>query len=228
MCYRCFWPKPLCWCGSIRPMATATRFEILMHPMEFKRVKLGTGRLAHLCLENSGLRVGLGFDGDAGLQALLGDPGNAPVLLYPGPGARDLSNGAPPVDDLGGRRLVVILLDATWSLAGKMLRASPSLARLPRAMLAPPSPSRFVIKRQPRRGCLSTLEAIHETLIALERAGLDRYPDPDQLLDLFRRMQEHQLRCTLDPDQPRRRRYFGDRARRSLEERLALLRGVRA
>jgi DTW domain-containing protein YfiP len=35
-CYRCFWPKPLCWCPSIEPMATQTRFVFLMHPKEFK------------------------------------------------------------------------------------------------------------------------------------------------------------------------------------------------
>mgnify|MGYP003347968264 CR=1 FL=1 len=45
MCYRCFWPRPLCWCGSIRPMATRTRFLVLMHPKEFKHEKAATGRL---------------------------------------------------------------------------------------------------------------------------------------------------------------------------------------
>ncbi|HWL18002.1 MAG TPA: DTW domain-containing protein, partial [Opitutus sp.] len=44
-CYRCFWPKPLCWCGSIVPMETRTRFVFLMHPKEFKQEKAATGRL---------------------------------------------------------------------------------------------------------------------------------------------------------------------------------------
>jgi DTW domain-containing protein len=200
MCYRCFWPKALCWCGSIRPMETATRFVFLMHPMEFKRVKAGTGRLTHLCLENSELRVGVGFDGDAGVQSILADPSSYPVLLYPGPGARDLSRGELVAAELGGRRLVVFLLDATWACARKMLASSPSLQRLPRVMFTGAAPSRFVIKQQPQKECLSTLEATHELLVALERSGLDRYPLPDQLLDLFRRMQEHQLRCAADPE----------------------------
>ena len=34
MCYRCFWPEPLCWCRSITPMATRTRLVFLMHPKE--------------------------------------------------------------------------------------------------------------------------------------------------------------------------------------------------
>jgi len=206
MCYRCFWPRQLCWCGSIEPIETAARFELLMHPKEFKRVKAGTGRLTHLCLANSEIRVGIGFDGDAVLQAQIRDPANAPVLLYPGPGARNLSAGEPPVDDLAGRRLLILILDGTWSFARKMLRLSPSLQRLPRVMLTPSAPSRYVIKQQPEEGCLSTLEATHEVLVALERAGLDRYPRPEQLLDLFARMQEIQIRCAADPEKKGYRR----------------------
>jgi DTW domain-containing protein len=216
MCYRCFWPKALCWCGSIRPMDTATRFEILMHPMEFKRVKAGTGRLTHLCLANSEIRMGVGFDGDEVVQALIRDPQNHPVLLYPGGGARDLSSGALTAEELRGRRLVVFLLDATWACARKMLNSSPSLQRLPRVMLRPSAPSRYVIKQQPHAGCLSTLEATHELLLALERSGLDRYPLPEQLLDLFRRMQGHQLLCAADPYKPGyRRRPYSDPGQRS-------------
>jgi len=206
MCYRCFWPRQLCWCGSIRPIETATRFEILMHPKEFKRIKAGTGRLTHLCLTNSEIRVGVGFDEDEAVQALIRDPRHAAVLLYPGPDARNLSKGEPPVDDLAGRRLLILILDGTWSFARKMLRSSPSLQRLPRVMLTPSAPSQYVIKQQPERWCLSTLEATHEVLVALERAGLDRYPEPDQLLDLFTRMQELQIRCAADPDRKGYRR----------------------
>ena len=46
---------------------------------------------------------------------------------------------------------------------------------------------------------LSTLKATHELLLALERAGLDRYALPEQLLGLFQRMQDFQLRCASDP-----------------------------
>ena len=49
-------------CGSITPMETRTRFVFLMHPKEFKQEKAGTGRLTHLCLKNSEILVGVGFD----------------------------------------------------------------------------------------------------------------------------------------------------------------------
>src|SRR5204863_7017150 len=58
-CYRCFCPKALCWCASIQPMATRTKFVFLMHPKEYKQETAVTGRLTHLCLSNSELHVGV-------------------------------------------------------------------------------------------------------------------------------------------------------------------------
>ncbi len=205
MCYKCFWPEKLCWCASLRPMPTRTRFVFLMHPKEFKEEKAGTGRLTHLCLPNSEIHMGKGFDGDETVQALISDPKNFPVLLYPGREALNLSAATNAQlstfsDQLGRRQLTVLLLDATWSGARKMLRASPSLHRLPRVMFTPSAPSRYVIKQQPAAGCLSTLEAVHELLLALDRTGLDRYPEPAQLLGIFQRMQDFQISCAADPN----------------------------
>ena len=207
MCYRCFWPKPLCWCGSITPMPTRTKFVLLMHPYEFKRVKANTGRLTHLCLRDSAIHMGVGFDAHETVQALIRDPQNYPVMLYPTTGARDLSKGELHAADFAGRRLVVFLLDATWRLARTMWRSSPSLHRLPRIMFSNAAPSRYIIKQQPEPGCLSTLEATHELLLALERSGLDEYELPEQLLSLFQRMQDVQLRCTAENKRPGMRRH---------------------
>jgi hypothetical protein len=74
-----------------------------------------------------------------------------------------------------------------------------------------------VIKQQPQEGCLSTLEAVHELLTALERSGLDRYDNPTQLLDVFQRMQDFQLKCAADLTRPGYRR----RPYRTAEERAA-------
>lgn len=216
MCYRCFWPKRLCWCGSLHPMPTRTRFVFLMHPKEYKEEKAGTGRLTHLCLPNSELHMGVAFGDASPVQALVADPGNHCVLLYPGREALNLSHGGLTPADLGARRLVVFLLDATWALARKMLRLSPSLQRLPRVMFTPTSPSRYVIKQQPQPGCLSTLEAVHELLLVLERGGLDRYERPAQLLEVFGRLQRFQLDCAADPARAGyRRRAYSDPAART-------------
>jgi DTW domain-containing protein len=198
-------------------MATRTRFVFLMHPKEFKHEKAATGRLTHLCLADSEIHCGVGFDDHPEVQALIRDPRNFPVLLYPGRDALNLSTAATSEPtrwpafqaQAAERTLVVFLLDATWALGRKMLRLSATLQALPRIMFTPSAPSRYLIKQQPHAGCLSTLEATHELLCALESAGLDRYPLPDQLLGLFSRMQDYQLRCAADPARPgyRRRAY---------------------
>lgn len=183
-------------------MATHTRFVFLMHPKEFKEEKAGTGRLTHLCLPNSELLMGKGFDGHERVQELIHDPRNFPVLLYPGRAAVNLSEGGQAATFsglLGDRRLVVFLLDATWGGARKMLNLSPGLQRLPRLMFTPSAPSRYIIKQQPAEGCLSTLEATHELLTVLARTGLDEYPEREQLLGLFQRMQDIQISCAADP-----------------------------
>jgi DTW domain-containing protein YfiP len=180
-------------------MVTRTQFVFLMHPKEYKQEKAATGRLTHLCLAHSALHVGLEFDRHEEVQALIADPKNLAVLLYPGTQARNLSAGALTATELGERRLVVLLLDGTWSCARKMLKLSPSLQRLPRVTFNATARSRYVIKQQPQEGYLSTLEATHQLLQTLERAGLDTYPLPAQLPGLFDRMQEFQLRCAADP-----------------------------
>ncbi len=179
-------------------MATRTHFVFLMHPKEFKREKAGTGRLTHLCLSSSEIVMGAEFSRDARVQALIEDSANFPLLVYPGAEARNLSRGELSANEIGPRRLVVFLLDATWSGARKMLRLSPNLQALPRVMFTPQQGSRYIIKQQPQAGCLSTLEATHELLSALESSGLDSYVEPKQLLDLFARMQDHQIRCAAD------------------------------
>ena len=187
-------------------MATRTRFVFLMHPKEYKEEKAATGRLTHLCLASSELHVGIGFDDHEAVQQIIADARNHCVLLYPGPRALNLSRETIDARTLDGRTLTVFLLDATWSLGKKMLRLSPSLQRLPRVMFTASAPSRYLIKQQPHEFCLSTLEATHELLLALERAGLDQYPLPAQLLDLFGRMQDFQIKCASDPTRPGYRR----------------------
>ncbi len=188
-------------------MPTRTRFVFLMHPKEYKQEKAATGRLTHLCLPNSEIQVGVEFDRHDGVQSLLHDSRYACHMLYPGPGAVNLSRGdtlpaLPP-----GRELLVFILDGTWSCARKMLRLSPSLQTLPRIMFTATAPSRYIIKQQPQPECLSTLEATHEVLLALADRGLDVYTQPTQLLALFRRMQDFQIRCATDPAIPGYRRH---------------------
>ena len=177
-------------------MQTRTRIVLLMHPKEYRHQKCTTGRLACLHLDNSEIIPGVCFDNDTRVRNLIDDPVNYPVLLYPGEGAHSLSTGGILSEGVGGRRLVVFLIDGTWHCARKIARESPSLLRLPRLMIQPDSPSRFTIKRQPAPWCLSTIEATHELLLGLEAANVDVYPDKDRLLAAFNAMQDFQVRQT--------------------------------
>jgi DTW domain-containing protein YfiP len=177
-------------------METRTRIVLLMHPMEFRHQKCTTGRLACLNLANSEIIPGVQFDDDTRVRSLIDDPRNYTVLLYPGEGAMSMRGGGLSSSALGDRRLVAFLIDATWHCSRKIARESPSLMRLPRIAIQPEAPSRFTIKRQPAAWCLSTIEAAHELLLALETAGLDVYPDKNRLLDTFNAMQDFQVRQT--------------------------------
>jgi DTW domain-containing protein YfiP len=177
-------------------METRTRIVLLMHPMELRHQKCTTGRLTCLNLANSEIIPGVSFDGNARVRSLIDDPRNYPVLLYPGEGAMSIRGGGFSAIAPGERRLVVFLIDATWHCSRKIARESPSLMRLPRLMIEPNAPSRFIIKRQPAAWCLSTIEAAHELLLALEAGSLDVYPDKNRLLDAFDAMQDFQIRQT--------------------------------
>jgi DTW domain-containing protein len=192
-------------------MPTRTRVVLLMHPKEFRHQKCTTGRLTCLNLENSEIIPGIRFAEEPRVRALLGDPSLCPVLLYPGDDAFLVNEGI-PTSLHEGRRLVVFLFDATWHCAKTMARENPELLRLPRLMIQPRSPSRFTIKRQPASWCLSTLEAVHELLLAMETAGLDAYPDKGRLLDAFDAMQRYQVQHIRQAGETRERAVRGVRA----------------
>jgi DTW domain-containing protein YfiP len=164
-----------------------------MHPLE-ARHSVGTGRLAHRCLENSRLWVGIGFDDQSELARLVRDPAVNPLLLFPGPDSADLASlsherRAELLDS--AREPVVIVIDATWTIANKMLRLSPVLQEVPRVSFTPGPRSRFLVRKQPRPECLSSLEAIHRVLCLLDRP--ERY---DGMIRVFESMVSKQLAFT--------------------------------
>jgi len=192
-CYTCRKPRVSCYCDDLRPVTSRPRIVILMHPLE-ARHPVGTGRLAHRCLENSRLWVGVGFDDQSELARLVRDPAVNPLLLFPGPESVDLATILPEkraqmLDP--GREPVVIVIDATWSIANKMLRLSPVLQEIPRVSFTPASRSQFLVRRQPRPECLSSLEAIHRVLCLLDEP--ERY---DGMIRVFESMVSKQLAFT--------------------------------
>lgn len=160
-CARCRRPQVVCYCAALPTIETRTRVVILQHPRE-RDVPIGTARMATLCLPNSQLLVGMRWDDDPRLAAALTDPARTPILLYPGPGAKDLLAEPPPGP------VTLIAVDGTWSQAKTLVRDNPILQSLPRYAFDAPELSHYRIRKEPRDEYCSTIEAIMHSLGALE------------------------------------------------------------
>lgn len=124
---------------------------------------IGTARMTAACLPESTLVVGTQLDDHPTVRAILDDPTREIVLLWPGPGAKDLRE----LDPTSAKTLVVV--DGTWALARKLVRINPRIGRLPRYALAPERESQYRIRAEPRAECVSTIEATMLALGILER-----------------------------------------------------------
>ncbi|TMQ10403.1 MAG: DTW domain-containing protein [Deltaproteobacteria bacterium] len=207
MCARCRRPTSVCYCSALPQIETATRVVILQHPRE-RDMPIGTARMASLCLPRAELHVGVRWAGER-LAGVFSDPARPPILLYPGPGARDILCEPPR----GPVTLVVV--DGTWSQARTVVRDNPELQALPRYAFAAPEPSQYRIRREPRAEYVSTIEAVMHVLGALEgEPGRFR-----SLLDPLRAMVDAQLACQARADRKTVRHPRGPRPpRRTLPD----------
>jgi DTW domain-containing protein YfiP len=204
-CYTCFRLEKNCLCHLIKPFATKTHFVLLMHPMEAKKEKMGTGRLSKAMLTNSQIIMGVDFSEDDEVNALINDSQNACMVLYPGERAINVSS-----DDVSSlkeiskkKRMVLFLIDGTWPCAKKMMKLSKNIQALPRVSFTATHQSLFVIKEQPADYCLSTLESIHFYLSELDRRGVENLEHKqDNMIDVFKSMVEFQIECAKNPELP--------------------------
>ena len=178
-CPRCGKPPGVCICDRVEPVQTKLRVVILQHPQEDDAL-LGTAKLVTVTLRNAEIRVGLSW---ASLEHALGteaanrqrwavlavgklpakipdEAKKAPVLIIDRKGRlRDLKR--PGLDG-------IIVLDGTWSQAKTLWWRNAWLLKSPLVMLTPREPSLYGrLRKQPRKGWVSTLEAIGDVLPAL-------------------------------------------------------------
>jgi DTW domain-containing protein YfiP len=206
VCLRCRRPETVCYCAALPRIETTTRVVILQHPRE-RDMPIGTARMASLCLPQAELHVGVRWDSSAPLAAALANPARPPILLYPGPGARDILRDPPT----GPVTLVVV--DGTWSQAKTVVRDNPVLQALPRYAFATPEPSQYRIRKEPRAEYVSTIEALMHVLGVLEG-------DPARfraMLAPLHAMVDAQLACQ---ERSPKRRFRIPRTSRSLRTRL--------
>jgi DTW domain-containing protein YfiP len=160
-CMRCRRPRVVCYCAALPRLETRTKVVILQHPRE-RDMPIGTARMASLCLPQSELHVGVSWDAHAPLARALANPAQPPILLYPGPGAKDILREPPS----GPVTLVVV--DGTWTQAKTVVRDNPVLQALPRYAFATPELSKYRIRKEPDDRFVSTIEALMHVLGALE------------------------------------------------------------
>ncbi len=196
-CFSCFQPSFSCYCEHVKRFDPEMKFVILIHPIERRR-RIATGRMTHLCLENSDLIIGEDYSDDVRVNSILSDPNYHPVMLYPGVGSTDIS--LLKTEERGplfpkDKKLAVFVIDGTWNTARRMVR-SENLRGLQRICFTPSAPSTFRVRKQPKEGCVSTIEAVHETIELLgAREGFDvASRRHDNLLFVFDQLVENQLK----------------------------------
>jgi DTW domain-containing protein YfiP len=165
-----------------------------MHPKEAYRQKTGTGRLTALSLKDAEIIIGIDFTNNARLNELISDTKTFfPVLLYP---AKDAYFTDTPAfrEAIGKRKLLVIVVDATWFFAHKIVVLSGNLHALPKLSFKNAYRSQFEFKRQPAPECLSTIESTYYLAEELKAAGIAN-PDADVsgMMRTFHDMVSYQL-----------------------------------
>jgi DTW domain-containing protein YfiP len=174
-CPRCWMAAGACVCDLIASLPTRTRVIIVMPWKESARSS-NTGRLAHLALPNSEIRL----RGRPGQPMDLSDLTSAErgLLLYPADDARELV----PADAAGAPACLVVP-DGTWRQAKRVVKHERALSGFERVRLPPGPPSGYRL-RQPRKpGWLCTYEAIGRALDLLEGG-----PVADALWPAFEQM----------------------------------------
>ncbi len=198
VCRNCSQPNFSCFCSHVKSFDPQINFVILIHPIEAAR-RIATGRMSHLCLQNSYLIKGQDYSNDQLVNQLIEDTEYESMILYPGQKSKDISQiSKPEKQNLFSpqKKLRIFVIDGTWATAKKMVRQSTNLHSLPRICFSSDKPSTFRVRKQPRAGCFSTIEAIHHTIELLgELKGFQLQSRVhDNLLTVFDSMVETQLR----------------------------------
>ncbi len=179
-CSRCEREERYCVCAFTTPISTSTKILILQHPQE-PGVDIGTVPIISATFPQTTVRTGLSWPN---FTKALGEPADHKrwAVLYMGsvhvenlPKDRNLfvvdKKGAALAnqDEVLSNLEGIIALDGTWSQAKTLWWRNAWLLKLPRIVLRPThAPLYDKIRKEPRKGCLSTLETVGETISILE------------------------------------------------------------
>ncbi len=176
----------LCVCAEIPRLELRTRLTLLMHAQEANKPS-NTGRLAHLCLPNSEIRLrGTADRSPLDLSGLVSDDFETWMLYL-----SDRSETITPGLVAATRKPVrLVVLDGNWSqasrLGAKLARELPSSVR--HVKLANGKPSEYRLRTEHHPDGLATFEAIARAIGFLEGA-----PVQEKMEHLFRVMTDRVL-----------------------------------
>ena len=159
-CYVCFRPKSSCMCEHFESIQTQSKFVILMHPKEFKKVKNNTGYFTHRSLPNSELFMGIDFSEHKRINEIIAT--HESYILFPSKNAINLTYERPKTPS---KKIAIFLIDSTWACAKKIFTQSTNLQKLTHMSFETTKESLYEIKEQPEAHFLSTIES---TLVVLE------------------------------------------------------------
>jgi len=160
-CPQCILHLPSCICAEIQPLDLATRVIVLRHRKETHKTT-NTGRLVPLTLTGAEIRV-FGERHDVLDAGDFAEPARNTLLLYPGPDSRSLTKAEAHLAPV-----TLVVPDANWRRAFKLVAREPALAALPRVHLPDGPPSTYRLRRHPDPRFLATFEAIARALGILE------------------------------------------------------------
>jgi len=199
-CYKCFRPKKNCFCTSLKHIETNSEFVILMHPMEAKKVKIGTARLANVCLNNCRIIQGVNFTEDNEVNSIINSEQYYSMVLYPGESSHNITLAPIEKKIISNKKLLFFIIDGTWANAKIIMRESKNIQKLSRISFSTSNLSKFSIKHQPDKFCLSTIESIYYLLDSLNKWDIESLNSShDELNHALKMLVDFQVKCAEDP-----------------------------
>lgn len=201
-CPHCNRAPRYCVCEFVSPIHIRSRIVILQHPQE-PGVDIGTVPIIQTLFPDTLVRTGLSWPN---LKKVLGREveNQRWGVLYLGsvhvedlPQHRSLfvvdkkGSPRPDQDEILKRLEGVIVLDGTWSQAKTLWWRNAWLLKLSRLVLKPTKRSLYDrIRREPRRGCLSTVESVAEVLSVIEKRPDLAHEVEKPLSELVKRLEK--------------------------------------
>ena len=183
-------------CRYFAKIETKTKFVILMHPKEFKKVKNNTGHFTHQSLQNSELFIGVDFSNNSRINEIIDT--HESYILFPSNDALNLTQEKPLTFS---KPLALFLIDSTWACTKKIFTQSKNLQKLKHMSFTTTKTSEYQIKEQPDSRYLSTIESTLVVLELLNQHGLERVSQEElaNFLQPFYKMIEYQQQLIANP-----------------------------